>query len=181
MTRQDGVSRSPARREQPKVMHGGYSSLALAPQVRGVKRELCKRLGVRYSDLNAAGRETVDLYARTRSKLAAVDDWLTKHPMLSEDGTPAPCMGLYATLLNTASRQLAELRRVLEAMAREDDRFDSALQALAAEGRRTKAGRELDTSSSAGAVDLAEERTPVGLGGSHASPGSAGGALLEGE
>jgi hypothetical protein len=29
---------------------------------------------VRYKDLTAAGREMIDLYARTRAKFAAVDD-----------------------------------------------------------------------------------------------------------
>jgi hypothetical protein len=67
--------------------------------------------------------------------------------MLGEDGTPAPCMALYSTLLNTASRQLAEVRRTLEAMGREDTRFDAALQSLAAEGRRTRAGREAEADS----------------------------------
>jgi hypothetical protein len=115
--------------------------VALAPQVAGVKRELCRRLGIRYADLTAAGKEAISLYSMTRAKLAAVDGWLRQNPMLGEDGTPAPCMALYATLLNTASRQLAEVRRTLEAMARADVRLDQALQQLAAEGRRTHAGR----------------------------------------
>jgi hypothetical protein len=52
------------------LQHGGRSTVALAPTVRGVKRELCKRLGVRYADLTATGREAVDLYAPSRAKLA---------------------------------------------------------------------------------------------------------------
>jgi hypothetical protein len=126
------------------VQHGGRSTVAFAPQVKGVRRELCKRLGVRYEDLTAAGREVVDLYARTRAKLAAIDRWFEQHPVIGADGTPSPALAAYSTLLNTASRQLAEVRRTLEAMAREDTRFDAALQALAAEGRRTKAGREAE-------------------------------------
>jgi hypothetical protein len=126
------------------LQHGGKATVALAPTVRGVKRELCKRLGVRLSDLDAAGREAVDLYARARAKLAAIDNWLTDHPMLDDSGTPAPCLALYSTLLNTSSRLLAQVLAVLEQKAREDSRYDHAVQALIAEGRKTKAGRQAD-------------------------------------
>jgi hypothetical protein len=124
------------------LTHGGRSTVALAPTVRGLKRELCKRLGVRYTDLTAAGREAVDLYARCRSKLAAVDAYLERHPMLNEKGEPAPCMALYSTLLNTSGRLLGQVLSVLESMAREDGRFDAAVSALIAEGKQTKTGRE---------------------------------------
>jgi hypothetical protein len=76
----------------PLPQYAGGRDVALAPTVRGVKRELCKRLGVRYADLDAAGREAVDLYARARAKLAAIDNWLTDHPMLDEKGEPAGWM-----------------------------------------------------------------------------------------
>jgi hypothetical protein len=136
-----GPSRHVPRQALAPLQHGGRSTVALAPTVRGVKRELCKRLGVRYADLDAAGREAIDLYARARAKLAAIDDYLKTHPMLDERGEPAPCMALYATLLNTSNRLLASVLTVLSQMAREDDRYDAAVQALIAEGRKTKAGK----------------------------------------
>jgi hypothetical protein len=96
-----GAAARVPRQALAPLKHGGKGTVALAPTVRGVKRELCKRLGVRYQDLTAAGREAVDLYARARAKLAAIDDWLTRNPMLDESGAPAPCLALYSTLLNT--------------------------------------------------------------------------------
>lgn len=124
------------------LQHGGRATVALAPTVRGVKRELCRRLGVRYADLSAAGRESVDLYARTRAKVAAIDAWLTRNPMLNEKGEPAPCLAIYSTLMNTASRQLGTVLAVLKQMAAADDRYDSAVQAMIEIGRQTEAERE---------------------------------------
>ncbi len=129
------------RRALSSLKHSGHSSVAIAPQVKGVRRELCRRLGVRYQDLTAAGKEAVDLYARSRAKLAGIDRYLERHPMLNEKGEPLPCMALYSTLLNTSSRLLAQVLSVLEQMAREDDRYDAAVQALIETGRKTKAGR----------------------------------------
>jgi hypothetical protein len=105
------------------LKHGGRSSVALAPTVRGVKRELCKRLGVRYADLSAAGREAVDLYSRARSKLAAIDAYLERHPMLSTEGEPIACLPIYATLLNTSSRLLGQVLAVVEAQGRADNQL----------------------------------------------------------
>jgi hypothetical protein len=104
-----------------RLEHGGRSTVALPPSVRGVKRELCRRLGVRYADLNAAGREAVDLYARARAKLAAIDKWLEQNPMVREDGTVAPAMATYTTLLNTSSRLLAQVLAVITAKGKADD------------------------------------------------------------
>ncbi len=111
------------------LQHGGRSTVALAPTVRGVKRELCKRLGVRYADLDAAAREAIDLYSRARAKLAAIDTYLERHPMLDANGEPAPCMQLYSTLLNTANRLLASVLAVLGQMSREDDALRRHLEA----------------------------------------------------
>jgi hypothetical protein len=123
------------------LRHGGRSEVALAPQSRSMKQALLKRMGLRQAELTWAGRETLTNYARTLAKLKAIEDWLQKHPMLAEDGTPAPCMPLFTTLSNTASRQLAALCSVVEQMAREDHRYDEALEALIETGRKTKAGR----------------------------------------
>jgi hypothetical protein len=109
-----------------------------------MKQALLKRMGLRQAELTWAGRETLDLYARTRAKLEALDRWFLDHPAVDGEGRPAAALALYATFSNTASRQLAELRRVLEAMAREDTRYDEALQRLVAEGKKTRAGRAAD-------------------------------------
>jgi hypothetical protein len=103
------------------LQHGGRSSVALAPSVRGVKRELCKRLGVRYADLDAAGREVVTLYARAAAKLSAIDRWFQENPVVNEDGSPAPALASYTTLLNTSNRLLGSLLDVIGHMRREDD------------------------------------------------------------
>lgn len=138
--RRGSVERVPTQALAP-LQHGGRSSVALAPLTRSMKQALLKRMGMRQAELTWAGRETLGAYARTLAKLKGIEDWLGTHPMLAEDGTPAPCMQLFSTLSNTATRQLGELRAVVEQMAREDDRFDSAINALIAEGHKTKAGR----------------------------------------
>jgi hypothetical protein len=111
------------------LKHGGRSSVALAPQVKGVRRELCRRLGVRYQDLSAAGRESVDLYSRCRAKLAAIDRYLETHPVVAEDGTPAACLPIYGQLLNTSARMLAQVLATLEHLDRADDKLTRYLQA----------------------------------------------------
>jgi hypothetical protein len=103
------------------LTHGGHGSVALAPQVGAMKQALLKRMGLRQADLTWAGRETLGADARTLAKLKGIEDWLRTHPMLDEDGTPAPCMQLFSTLSNTATRQLGELRAVVGQMSREDD------------------------------------------------------------
>jgi predicted nuclease with RNAse H fold len=140
------VSRAPGR-DVPRqalapLQHGGRATVALAPLTRSMKQALLKRMGLRQAELTWAGRETLTNYARTLAKLKAIEDWLATHPMLAEDGTPAPCMALFSTLSNTATRQLGELRAVVADMAREDDRYDAVVQALIAEGRKTRTGRE---------------------------------------
>jgi hypothetical protein len=125
-----GAAARVPRQALAPLQHGGTATVALAPTVRGVKRELCKRLGVRYQDLTAAGREAVDLYARARAKLAAIDQWLTRNPMLDESGTPAPCLALYSTLLNTCGRLLSQVLAVMEQMAQEDERYDKAVHGV---------------------------------------------------
>src|SRR5580765_2787248 len=94
--RRDSIGRMEAvsapKRANDALKHGGQSKVAIAPSVRGVKRELCRRLGVRYADLDAAGREAVDLYSRARAKLAAVDRWFEENPVVNESGEPAACL-----------------------------------------------------------------------------------------
>jgi hypothetical protein len=123
-------------------VHVGSREQPLTLRVTNTKRALLKRMGVRMNDLTWAAREVLGLYASTLSKMRLVDEWLERHEPIDGDGRPVQVLALYNSFANTASRQLALLRQVVEAMAREDDRFDAALLALATEGRRTKAGRE---------------------------------------
>jgi len=53
---------------------------AFAPAVPGVRREFLKRLGLRRQDVDAAGREAVDLYSGARAKLTAIDRHRGDHP-----------------------------------------------------------------------------------------------------
>jgi hypothetical protein len=117
---------------------------SLAPSVPGVRREFLRRLGIRREDLSAAGGEAVDLYSRATSKLRAIDKHFETHPVVDADGTPSPALTAYWTGLNTAARLLGRVLEAVEQMAREDSRYDDAVQALIAEGRSTRAGRADD-------------------------------------
>ena len=106
-----------------------------------MKQALLKRMGLRQAELTWAGRETLTNYCRTLAKLKAIEDWLLVNPMLDDAGVPAPCMQLFTTLSNTATRQLGELRAVIGEMARQDERYDAALASLESEGARIVAAR----------------------------------------
>ena len=124
-----------------RLKHGGQATVALAPQVVGVRRELCRRIGLRYKDLDAAGKEAVTLYARATSKLAAMDAWFSTHPVIDDSGVPAPALTQYWTGLNTANRALGRVLDVLQAMAAADDKYDNAVAQLIEIGKETSAGR----------------------------------------
>jgi hypothetical protein len=103
-----------------------------------MKRSLLARMGLRQRDLTWAGRELLDVYVCARAKVTAIDRWLETNPLIDEHGNVAPVMRVYLAALNTSVRTLEALRGVVAEMAREDVRFDTALQALAAEGRRVR-------------------------------------------
>lgn len=136
---------TPAVREQRRsaaLRHGAQSRAALAPQIVSMKKSLLARMGIRQRDLNWAGRELLETYCCAKSKIAAVDTWLETNPLIDAAGNPAPVMRLYIAALNTSVRTLEALRGVLAQQAREDVRFDRALQALSAEGRRVRDSHE---------------------------------------
>jgi hypothetical protein len=81
----------------------------------------------------------LDLYARNKAKLIALDRYFETVPLVDPDGTPNGASRIYWVSYNAAVRSLGELRAVVEAMAREDMRFDRALSALQAEGAKTRA------------------------------------------
>jgi hypothetical protein len=140
-----GVTPNPKR---PKSL---VPVLALAPEVRGVKRELCKRLGVRYSELDAMAALAVDDYVKAQTKLRAIDLYFRTEPVIKSDGSVAPALAAYSTFLNTASRLRKELAEVIRIRAREDERYDNALTELARLGaetsRRVIDGQAIDADS----------------------------------
>lgn len=103
-----------------------------------MKKGLLARMGLRQRDLSWAGRELLDSYCRAKAKVVAIDEWLETRPMLDEQGNAAGCMRLYLAALNTSVRTLEALRALITEQAREDGRFDKALTALVAEGRRVR-------------------------------------------
>lgn len=132
---------SPAVREQRRaaaLRHGAQSGVYLSPLVVSMKKGLLARMGLRQRDLTWGGRELLDVYCRAKAKVSAIDAWLEVNPVVDGEGNPAPVLKVYFVALNSSVRTLAELRNVVAAMAREDQRFDRALTALAAEGRRVR-------------------------------------------
>lgn len=97
-------------------------------------------MGMRQKELSWQGREMLDLYARNKAKLVSLDRYFETTPLIGADGTPNGATRIYWVSYNAAVRSLSELRAVVEAMAKEDMRFDSALQALQAEGARVRGG-----------------------------------------
>jgi hypothetical protein len=125
------------RREAP-LKHGAKSGTALVPLSRNIKQSVLKRMGMRQIELSWAGRETLDLYARNKAKLIGMDRYFETHPLIGEDGEPAGATRIYWLSFNAALRSLDSLRAVIAQMTREDDRYDSALRALADEGRKVR-------------------------------------------
>jgi hypothetical protein len=132
---------TPAVREQRRyasMRHGAQSKAALSPLIVSMKKSLLARMGLRQRDLSWSGRELLDVYCCARSKITAIDTWLETNPLIDASGNVAPVMRVYLAALNTSVRTLEALRGVVAEMAREDQRFDKALQTLAAEGRKTQ-------------------------------------------
>jgi hypothetical protein len=132
------------QRRNAKLQHGARSGAVVVPLSRNVKQSLLKRMGMRQAELTWAGRETLDLYSRNKAKLIALDRYFEAEPFIQADGSPHGATKVYWTCFNAAVRTLAELRAVIEAMAREDARYDKALHSLAAEGKRVREGRNGD-------------------------------------
>jgi hypothetical protein len=120
------------------MKHGAQSGAVVAPLSMNVKQSVLKRMGMRQAELSWAGRETLDLYAGNKSKLILLDRYFESAPLVGDDGTPNPATKVYWLAYNAAVRSLGELRGVIAEMAREDQRYDRALSALAAEGRKVR-------------------------------------------
>jgi hypothetical protein len=72
---------------------------------RGKKRSLLRALGVRASELDAMTLVYLDLTARALSKLTLLDQHYGRTGgIVREDGTGAPTLPAYISLLNTATR-----------------------------------------------------------------------------
>ena len=124
-----------------RLRHGAQSTVYLSPLVTSTKKALLARMGIRQRDLTWAGRELLDSYCRAKAKVVAIDGWLESgNAMIDADGNAAGAMRLYFVAFNSSTRTLEALRTLIAAQAREDDRFDRALTALAVEGRRVRGG-----------------------------------------
>jgi hypothetical protein len=115
------------------VVHGAYSTAALAPRVTSMRRSLLARMQLKQRDLTWAGRELLDSYVRAKAKVVAIDEWLESNPMIRADGTTAPVMKVYFVALNASVRTLDALRGVIRDMDRGAGDFARALEALEAE------------------------------------------------
>jgi hypothetical protein len=136
---------TPAVREQRRLAattHGAQSGAVVVPLSRNVKQSVLKRMGLRQAELSWAARETLDLYARNKAKLIALDRYFETTPLIREDGSPHGATKIYWLSYNAAIRSLEALRGVISQMAKEDARFDRALQALGEEGARVRASHE---------------------------------------
>ena len=91
-----------------------------------------------------AGPGNAGLVFPNKSKLIALDRYFETVPLVGPDGTPNGATKIYWLAFNASVRSLAELRNVVEAMAREDSRFDRALTALQAEGAKVRGARSGD-------------------------------------
>ena len=76
------------QRSAAAIKHGAQSGAALVPLARNVKQSVLKRMGMRQAELSWAGRETLDLYARNKAKLIALDRYFETTPFIAADGTP---------------------------------------------------------------------------------------------
>jgi hypothetical protein len=128
------------QRRAAATRHGAQSGAVVVPLSRNVKQSILKRMGLRQAELSWQGREMLDLYARNKAKLIALDRYFETVPLIDPDGSPNGATKVYWHSFNASVRALRELREVVEAMAREDIRFDRALSALQAEGARVRAG-----------------------------------------
>lgn len=130
------------QRRAAATRHGAQSGAVVVPLSRNVKQSVLKRMGMRQAELSWAGREMLDLYARNKAKLIALDRFFEETPLIREDGSPHGATKIYWLSYNAAIRSLEALRGVISEMAREDARYDRALEALASEGRRVRESHE---------------------------------------
>jgi len=86
---------------------------------------------LRANELGWAGRETLDLYCRSKAKLQAIDDWFEAgNPLINAEGQPAAILKTYWVAANSCVRQLEALRGVVRSLAAEDRDMASALAQL---------------------------------------------------
>jgi hypothetical protein len=95
-------------------VHGATSERHVAPLARNQRRRLLRQTGTRVGDLSPTGRALLEHYCRTTAKIVLIDEWVDEHGLIRDDGSLQPCMRLYATLTNTATRTLARLETHLD-------------------------------------------------------------------
>ena len=98
------------------LAHGASSERHIRPLARNQKRRVLRQMGLRSGDVDPIGRALLEHYVRSTAKIALIDAWVDEHGLLLDDGTPQPCMRLYVSLTNTATRTLAKLEQHLRAV-----------------------------------------------------------------
>jgi hypothetical protein len=112
-------------------------------KVTGIKRNLLKRMGLRHDELSWQGAELLDLYCRSRSQIFACDEYFRTHPLVEHEGKVPSVARFYLNAIKVSISALEALRAVVAEMARQDDRLDDALTALAKEGQKARGAKAL--------------------------------------
>lgn len=96
------------------LKHGAFSERQIRPVAARQKRRVLRQMRTRVGDLSPVGRALLEHYCRTVAKVVLIDEWVEQNGLLRDDGTPQPCMGLYVSLMNTATRTLVRLEAHLD-------------------------------------------------------------------
>ena len=122
-------------RYQPILIH--------KQKVGGMKGAMCQRMGLRLEELGWQGNELLDLYCRARTQIIACDEYFRKEPVIDVEGKVSPAARFYLNAIKVSISALEALRAIVAEMAREDDRFGDAIEALAQEGQKARNAKAL--------------------------------------
>jgi hypothetical protein len=124
----DGVPFEP--RNDAHLLHGATSERQIRPVARNHRRRLMRQIGLRVSEIDPIGRAYLEHYCRLTAKIVLLDAWVDEHGLIRDDGSLQPCMTVYATLTNSATRTLAKLAEHLRVEERDPATVLAALRAL---------------------------------------------------
>ncbi len=110
----------PAEPGNQLAVKGGWTSeRQIAPRAANHRRRLLRQLRLSPKDLDPVGRGLLDLYVRTASKIALIDDYLAREGMLTKSGNVRPCMKVYVSLVNSSRLALTRLEEHLRERRRD--------------------------------------------------------------
>jgi len=101
------------------LTHGATSERHIRPLARNHRRRLMRQMRLRAGDVDPIGRAYLEFLCRTTAKLVLIDEWLDEHGLIRDDGSLQPCMSVYVSLTNSATRTLAKLGDHLRAEERD--------------------------------------------------------------